>query len=94
MERTNYKHYFRTSWTTRTRFSTRHYNREFSSLEEAVKKARQVHDKNTLAECIMVCEDESWETPEPAPNGTLHIHVLQWNIDWWTGHLPWWETER
>ena len=87
MEKTDYKHSFRTSWTTQTRFSRRHYNREFDTLEEAIAKARKVHDTNALAECILVCEEETWNTPEPAPNGTLHLHVLQWNIDWWTGHI-------
>ncbi len=91
MEKTDYKHYFRTSWTTQTRFSRRHYNREFPTLDEAVAKARKVHDTNPCAERIFVCEEETWNTPEPAPNGTIHIHVLQWNMDWWTGFLPWYE---
>ena len=94
MEKTDYKHHFRTSWTTRTRFSTRHYNREFATEEEAIAKARKVKESNALAEFILVCEEETWETPDPAPNGTHHIHVLRWNIDWWTDFLPWWETER
>lgn len=94
LARHHYRHYFTCSWETRTRFSTRRYSRDFSSKEEAIEKARKVKTSQPLAEYIRVSEHESWETPDPAPNGTLHASVLDWNIDWWSGFLPWWETER
>ena len=92
MEKTDYKHYFLVTWATRTRYSDRRYCREFETLEEAVEKARQVHDKkDPISEFICIDELEHWETPDPAPNGTSHGRLLRRNIDWWTGFLPWWE---
>lgn len=89
-----YKHSFTCSWVTITRYARRTYSREYATLEEAVTKARQVKEKNPLSEQIRVSESESYDTDAPAPNGTHHSHVLRWNIDWWTGFLPWWELER
>lgn len=74
------KHYYRVSWNTRTRFSDRRYSRDFDTEEEAVKKARKVSE-NILSENIRVAECESWETPEPAPNGTHHCSYLRF-IAW------------
>lgn len=88
-------HCFRVMWQTNTRFVSRRYSRDFETEEEAVAKARQIHDKkDPMSVAIRIDEVESWDTPDPAPNGTHHCHILRMNIDWWTGFLPWWETER
>jgi len=88
-------HCFRVMWQTNTRFVSRSYSRDFETEEEAVAKARQIHDKKDhISVAIRVDEVESWDTPDPAPNGTHHCKMLRMNIDWWTGFLPWWETER
>ena len=95
MEMKDYKHVFRVSWQTNTRYVSRRYSRDFDTLEDAVKKARQVHDKiDPVSQAICINEWESWETPDPAPNGTHHSRLIQRNIDWWTGFLPWYEIDR
>ena len=82
-------HHFNVSWQTRTRYVSRRYVRKYDTLEEAVKKARQVHDKaDPASEFICVSEWESWD------DGTLHATLIRHNIDWWTGFLPWYEIDR
>lgn len=81
--KTDYNHFFRVSWNTRTRYSDRHYSREFKTREEAISKARQIKEKNIYASGIRVFEEETWNTPDPLPNGTLHVRILEWNIPWW-----------
>lgn len=76
------RHYYMVTWTTRTRFPNRRFSHEYETETEAeaVEKARQVSE-NILAENIRVAECESWETPEPAPYGTLHVSYLRF-IAW------------
>ena len=74
------RHYFMVSWNN-TKSGNRSYHRDFDTEAEAVKKARQV-SKNPFSDTIRVYEMESWETPEPAPNGTHHASFL--------GFIPWW----
>jgi hypothetical protein len=71
------KHYFRVHWSTRTRFSTRHYCREYETEEEAIKKAREL-DAKPLTEGIGCYEGESWEDSEDV----LHIRIIR-QIKWW-----------
>lgn len=74
------KHYYMVTWNTRTRFSDRRYFREYETEAEAVKKARQV-GKNPASTRVRVAECESWDTPDPAPNGTHHCSYLRF-IAW------------
>lgn len=81
------KHEFTTHWTTRTRYSVRSYSRTYGTLEEDVAKARSLHAKNPLAEVIRISESYVWNEPDPAPNGTLHIQLVNFSVDWWTGFI-------
>ena len=82
------EHYYRVTWITKTTKSVgygrieteRSYSRECSTEEEAVKKARQV-SRNVLSHSIRIAEMEYWNTPDPAPNGTVHVSLLGW-INW------------
>lgn len=82
-------HCYKVHWTTYTWKPTRSgrirtersYSRQYDTEAEAVKKARQV-SKNFYSHSISVMEKEYWETPDPAPNGTLHVNIL--------GFIPWW----
>ena len=84
------RHYYRVRWTTRTMVpsssgrypSDRSFSHEYDTEAEAVKKARKV-SKRTSSSWIRVYEMESWDTPDPAPNGTHHCSFL--------GFIAWWE---
>lgn len=74
-------HYYLVSWTTRTRYSMRHYSRKYKSESDAIKKAREIAAK-PLSEFVRIAEMESWESPEGV-NGTLHVSFH--------GFVPYWE---
>lgn len=82
------KHYYKVYWTTYTWKPTRsgrvrterRYYRQYDTEAEAVKKARRVA-KNPYSQFIYVSERECWETPDPAPNGTLHVNFLGF-VNW------------
>lgn len=82
------KNYYRVNWITRTTKPTlsgrilteRGYSRTFDTEAEAVKKAREVAKKPASC-CIRVAKMQMWETPDPAPNGTLHVSILDF-IEW------------
>lgn len=74
-------HHYLVSWNTRTRYTTRHYSRKYTSEADAVRKAREMAAR-PLSEFVRVMEMESWETPDGV-NGTLHVSFL--------GFIPYWE---
>lgn len=74
------KHEYMVMWNN-TKSTNRSYNRTYETEAEAVKKARQV-SLNPFSDTIRVVEQEIWNTPDPAPNGTVHIHII--------GFIPWW----
>jgi hypothetical protein len=79
---TDYKHFFSVHWDFRSSRTVRHYSRDFDTLEEALKKAQEVDKKSGYTSAIQVSEEVTWNTPDPAPNGTFHGKVLEWNIPW------------